>query len=179
METKPQRYLAKLYCDRFGDIVPVLLFPETYGKDKDNPYMMTLETWCPTNIADGWSRHAAHCLDWEDAPADAERKILRYYRNQFGKDLFLESWKEITKKILKADKTAKFLRDEPEFFDGRVIYSTDNRAVWIGVAGGHERGFVLIGNKIEWFDAIDSEWLADSFQKLFDKPGWEPRGYEI
>jgi len=63
MSIKPQRYLTKLYCDRFGNTVPVLLFPETYGKDKENSYMWTLGTWCPTNIADGWSYHADHCLD--------------------------------------------------------------------------------------------------------------------
>jgi hypothetical protein len=183
--TKPLRYITKMFCDRFGDVVPVMLFPETFALEDGYRHLWTLQTWCPTNIVDGWTRHAAYCLDWQDAPADEEAKIVRQYRKEFGKEALLEGWQQIIKKIVKADKTAKeILLDEPEFFQGKVTYSTDHRAVWAGAAGGHDRGFILIGNKIEWFD-VDAHWgpgidtMIDTFRKLFDKKGWVPRGYEI
>jgi hypothetical protein len=157
---KPLRYITKMYFDRYGDIVPVLLFPENNYPDEDNRKNWVLEAWCATSPGEKGTVYGPHCLEWENAPADEERKVLRQFRksDEVYETVPMESWKQIIKKIVKADKTAKFLLDEPEFFEGKVIFSCDNRAVWVGAHGGHERGFLLIGNKIEWFDVDGSRW---------------------
>jgi len=120
----------------------------------------------------------AHPLSTEK---EARQKILATLDKKPAEPK-LEGWPEIIRKIVKADKTAKeVLLDEPEFFMGRVILSKDHRAVWCGHAGNCDRGFILIGNHIEWWD-IDGghvDHVVDTFRKLCDKKGFIPRGYEI
>jgi len=91
----------------------------------------------------------------------------------------LEDWDDIIRRIIQADSSAKDILQEVDFLQKSVFYSKDRRAVWCGFAGNVDKGFILIGDKIEWFEASSLEGLIETFRRFFDKEGWEPNGYEM
>jgi hypothetical protein len=91
----------------------------------------------------------------------------------------LTCFDEIVAKLVEADPSAKILQEEPEFCSKKIITTCDGREAWICFAGNIDKGFILIGNKFDWFEADSLDGLIDMFRTLFDKPGWEPQGGEI
>jgi hypothetical protein len=91
----------------------------------------------------------------------------------------LKCWDEIIAQLIETDPSARILQEEPEFCTKQVIRTCDHREAWVCFAGNIDKGFILIGNKFEWFEADSLDGLMDMFRKLFDKPGWEPQGGEI
>jgi len=173
------RYIAKINQDR----LPLLVLPEITRKNSG-----TLQAHClifnpEVRKVNSDYLNVQEFLNYKDA-RDELIKLMRHpalctlYEQLFPKSARFESWLEIIDKIVKADPSAEILQREPEFLYKDITYTCDGRAVWMGVTGAIDRGFLLVDKNFEWFDAASLDDLEKILRRLERKKSyWSPEGF--